>query len=174
MKLTNYTKHNTSGLRAMLYDLAAKAHVSTRGVTVEIRRGTRYLHGIAYPYSRKIILYLLAKSKTQDIGFLWLHELTHLTKRNRKLYALGHGRKAQAQAEMVATKVLGVNQDEIKWHNNAWHTRQHPAFQTNKSALNAAREYRQKYTAWHWRVARVKSDREYPYRLQWKYNSSKL
>ena len=135
MRLLNKTKHSTSGLRIMLYDLAQKANISTRGVTVEIRRASRNLHGICYPYPRKIILWLLDTSKTDAISFIWLHELAHITPENRKLYAGGHSIKAQRQADSVATKILGITQENIVWQNNNWRTKTFPKYPTRKSAL---------------------------------------
>ena len=120
MRLLNKTKHSTAGLRVMLYDLAAQANISTRGVTVEIRRGSRNLHGCCFQYERRIILWLLNSNKTQDISFIWLHELAHLTNRNMKLGASGHGIKAQRQADAVAAKVLGITSKDLKWHENKW------------------------------------------------------
>ena len=154
MRLLNKTKHSTAGLRVMLYDLAAKANISTRGVTVEIRRASRNLHGVCYPSSKKIILWLLNTSKTDDISFIWLHELTHTTPRNRKLYASGHGIKAQRQADIIATKVLGITKEDVAWRNTNWRTRTFPKYPTKKSALMDKENNRACFPTLIWRLVR--------------------
>ena len=121
MRLLNKTKHSTSGLRIMLYDLAQKANISTRGVSVEVRRASRNLHGLCYPASKRIILWLLYTSRTDDIAYVWLHELAHTTNQNHKLYAAGHGQKGQRQADAVAERVTGITYQDIIWHKEDWH-----------------------------------------------------
>ena len=138
MRLLNKTKHSTTGLRIMLYDLAQVANISTRGITVEVRRASRNLHGLCYPDRKGIILWLLNTSNTDDISHIWLHELAHTTRRNRKLYAAGHGQKGQKQADMVAERVTGITRDAVTWHSQEWRL-EPPGFsyQTKAEALKA-------------------------------------
>ena len=142
MRLLNKTKHSTRGLRFMLYDLASQANISTRGVTVEVRRGSRHLHGICNPTQKRIILWLLNTSKTDDIAFLWLHELAHTTPRNRKLYACEHPSKAQEQASNVATRVTGITEAELEWHSRDWRLEPTYMSKTTKKEALAALHYR--------------------------------
>ncbi|MCJ7828378.1 MAG: hypothetical protein MUP81_01390 [Dehalococcoidia bacterium] len=158
MRLLNKTKHSTTGLRIMLYDLAAKANISTRGVEVEVRRGSRNLHGVCYPYERLIILWLLNSSKTDDISFIWLHELTHLTPRNKKLWAGGHGVKAQRQADAVAEKVLGITSEDLQWHENTWRTNRFPKYPTKKLALTDPHNNRDCFPNLKWRLIRIRHE----------------
>ena len=157
MRLINKTKHSTPGLRVMLYDLASKANISTRGVTVEVKRANRHLHGICYPWDKRITLWLLNTSKSQDISFIWLHELAHTTPWNRKLYASGHGSKAQKQADSVATRVLDVAAHEVNWHSKDWRTRRFPRYPTRKLALTDLNN-RDCFPTLKWRLIRIKSD----------------
>jgi len=167
VKLNNKTRHSTAGLRRMLYDLAQQANITTRGITVEVRQGTRNLHGICYPHSKKIVLWLLRDSKTKDIAFIWLHELTHTTKRNQRLYATGHGIRAQKQADAVAERITEYTKSDIKWR-NGWRTWRFPACPTKVSAKRLLKETREKNPQCIWRIHKVTSDKEYPYRLQYK------
>ena len=154
MRLLNKTKHSTTGLRVMLYDLAQKANISTRGVTVEVRRASRNLHGLCNPYSKRITLWLLGTSKTDDISFIWLHELAHIIPRNKRLYASGHGVKAQRQANNVATKVLGITSKDLHWAENNWRTRTFPKYPTKKSALADKMNNRDCFPTLKWRLVR--------------------
>jgi len=142
----------------MLYALAAQANISTRGVTVEVRRGSRNLHGVCYQYEKRIILWLLNSSKTQDISFIWLHELAHLTPRNMKLGASGHSIKAQRQADAVAEKILGITHKDLKWHEKSWRTRQHPKYPTKKLALANHPDPEDKYPAWRFRLIKTRHE----------------
>jgi len=144
----------------MLYDLAQKANISTRGVTVEIRRGPRNLHGVCYQYEKRIILWLLDSSKTDDIGFIWLHELAHLTPRNMRLGASGHGIKAQRQADAVAEKVLGITHKDLKWREKSWRTRGYPRSPTRKTALAHHPDPEGKYPAWQFRLIKIRADKK--------------
>jgi len=157
MRLLNKTKHSTTGLRRMLYDLATQANISTRGVSVEIRRGSRNLHGLCYPYEKRIILWILNTSKTQDISWIWLHELAHITSKNRKLYASGHGIKAQRQADALAIKITGINCEELQWRANTWRTKTWPKYPSRKLALTD-KNNRDCFTTFRWRLIRVKHD----------------
>lgn len=177
MKLINKTKHCTSGLRIMLYDLAQKANISTRGVTVEIRRGTRNLHGLCSPYERIITLWLLDSSKTNDIGFVWLHELAHLTPRNRKLYALGHPLKGQHHADKLAEKVLGITKNDLTWRTQDWKLEPvYANYPTKAKVLQALKQRKypcneSRTDGWKYRLS-SKSKRGC-YRLEMKYNKNK-
>ena len=161
----------------MLYDLVQKANISTRGVSVEVRRASRNLHGICYPTQKKIILWLLNTSKTSDIAHLWLHELAHTTKRNWKLYAGGHGVKAQRQADTVAERVSGVTRQDVTWQKQDWQLE--PTFliyPTKAEALMAVdnRRYplgKPRTDGWTFRLS-PKSKRG-KWRLEKKYNKAK-
>lgn len=154
MRLLNKTKHSTTGLRVMLYDLAKKAHISTKGVTVEVRRASRNLHGICYPYHKRIILWLLNTSKTDDIAFIWLHELAHISPRNKKLWLGGHAKKAQDHADDVATRVLGITHTDVVWTGNEWKTARFPKYPTRKSALADPYNNRICFPNRRWRLVR--------------------
>ena len=154
MRLLNKTKHSTTGLRIMLYDLAEKANISTRGVSVEIRRASRHLHGICYPTQKRIILWLLNTSKTSDIAHIWVHELAHTTSKNKKLYAAGHGQKGQRQADVVAERVTGVRHQDVTWHNNNWRTQTFPKYLTKKTALSDKENNRSCFPNLRWRLVR--------------------
>lgn len=169
MRLLNKTKHSTAGLRVMLYDLAQKANISTRGVTVEIRRGSRNLHGVCYPYQKKIILWLLNSSKTDDIAYIWIHELTHTTKRNTRLYAGGHGIRAQRQADSVAEKVSRVAKTDVRWQDNNWRTRTGSLYHTKKSALTDPHNNRDCFPDWKWRLIRIRYEGKKWWVWQWKH-----
>ena len=142
MRLVNKTKHSTSGLRIMLYDLAQKANISTRGVSVEVRRASRNLHGLCYPSQKRVILWLLNTSKTNDIAYIWLHELAHTTNRNRKLYAAGHGQKGQRQADTVAERVSGVMRQDVTWQKQDWQLE--PTFLIYPTKARAAEALKQR------------------------------
>lgn len=167
MRLLNKTKHSTSGLRIMLYDLAQKANISTRGVTVEVRRASRNLHGLCFPHSREIVLWLLNTSKTQDISFIWVHELAHLTPRNRKLWAGGHGIKAQDHADSIATKVLGITAKDLKWDENNW--RPYGSLYKTKAIALKEPNNRDCYPDWQWRLVKVGIRIKKGWRWQWKH-----
>lgn len=171
MRLVNRTKHSTSGLRVMFYDLAEEAHISTRGISVEVRRAIRNLNGICYPATKKIILWLLNDSKTKDISYLWLHELEHTTPKNRRLYSAGHARRAQIQANNLATKISQVDVNEIKWRNNDWRLEQR-VYPTKAKALMALQGRLNPFglsrtDGWHFRISE-KSKRD-KWQLEMKY-----
>ena len=157
MRLINKTKHSTLGLRVMLYNLASEANISTRGITVEIRRGSRNLHGVCYPYGSKIILWLLNSSKTDDIAHIWIHELAHTTPRNKRLFASGHGVKAQRQADTIAEKITGVARKDVTWRSRDWTTRTWPKYRTKKSALTDCNN-RDCFPTLRWRLIRIKHE----------------
>mgnify|MGYP001587804034 CR=1 FL=1 len=115
MKLINKTKLKTSSIRVMLYDYAHKAHISTRGVIVELRTARQCIHGLCIPDHRAIFLWLFPETKSQDMAFIWVHELQHLAPKNRRLYALGYACKGQINANKKAEQVVGIKLSNITW-----------------------------------------------------------
>ena len=120
MKLINKTPLKTANLRVMLYSYAEKAGISTRGLQVEIRRARRAIHGLCFPGTRKILMWLFPYTKSQDIAFIWVHELQHLTPKNRRLWAARHRSKAQKDASAKALKVTGTTMNEVSWYKQGW------------------------------------------------------
>lgn len=147
MKLANKTSHSTAGLRAMFYDLARKAHVSTRKLTVVVLPSRRHVHGWCDTDRRLITLYLLRESTTSTISFLWVHELAHLTPHNKTLYRHGHSRKGQAHADAMAARVTGGKHEDMKWHKEqGWRKlRYRPAYPTKALARQELQKLRYPY-----------------------------
>ena len=141
------------------------------------RRASRNLHGICYPSQKRIILWLLDTSKTDDIAYIWLHELAHTTHGNRKLYAAGHGRKGQKQADAVAGRVTGIPCHDVTWHYQGWQLE--PTFliyPTKVKAVVALKQRRSPFgkpriDGWSFRLS--PESKRGKWRLECKYNKAK-
>lgn len=112
MKIINRTNVK---IRKILYGWAKKAHLNTKEVRVEILPAEKYIHGLCNFNIRKITLWVFDDSSPEEIGFLFLHEMFHLKKRNQDLWTNGRKRKAQRDANRFAEKITGINLYQIRW-----------------------------------------------------------
>jgi hypothetical protein len=121
MRLINKTKRDTKELRALLYTLAHKAHISTRGIVVKVVEAKVGLRGRAYVrptgeiidnFKALIVLGLLKKNTAQDIAWVWVHELAHTTKDNIKFRSFN---KREITADKLAQRITRADWLDIHW-----------------------------------------------------------
>ena len=70
MNLINHTSIETTGLRSLLYEYAAKANISTNHWVVEIKKARKQIRGVCYLFEWRIILWLHPDTKPQDSLYL--------------------------------------------------------------------------------------------------------
>ena len=115
MKLTNTSRLSTERLRAIFEDVARQAGHSLRGVTIEVHRGTKRLHGMAWKTQQLTKLWLPDNAQDDSIRFLFAHELAHLVQPHLK-----RKKDREARADEFALHTTGMDRKRVVWRKDVW------------------------------------------------------